>query len=147
MSIKNNILYLTSKIFSYININLIILILFLFLFIKSSAIAYNTNNSGVVFMYHRFGESDYPSTNITLKQFEEHLKEFSQEKSNVVALEFMIDAFNTKTDLKENTIAISVDDGYRSIITEAWPRMKKYGFPLTVFISTEPIDAKINGYL
>ena len=27
----------------------------------------------VVFMYHRFGEAEYPSTNITLTQFEDQL--------------------------------------------------------------------------
>ena len=32
-------------------------------------------------MYHRFGEANYPSTNITLDQFENHLKEFSNSKS------------------------------------------------------------------
>ena len=29
-------------------------------------------NSAVVFMYHRFGEGKHPSTNIKIKQFEDH---------------------------------------------------------------------------
>ena len=31
-------------------------------------------SSAVVFMYHRFGDDRYPSTNIHLKQFEQHLE-------------------------------------------------------------------------
>ena len=27
-----------------------------------------------ILMYHRFGEENYPSTNVTLEQFEEHLE-------------------------------------------------------------------------
>ena len=34
-------------------------------------------DSAVVFMYHRFGESETPSTNIRLDQFERHIEELS----------------------------------------------------------------------
>ena len=132
------------KLFNY---SIIIFFILFFLILSSKAYTNNIKNSAVIFMYHRFGESAYPSTNITLQQFEEHLKEFSKEKYNVVSLEYIIDAFNTDTKLPENTIAITVDDGYKSVLVEAWPRLKKLGFPLTLFISTEPIDAKIKGYL
>ena len=125
----------------------IIFFIIFFLILSSKAYTNNIKNSAVIYMYHRFGESAYPSTNITLEQFEEHLKEFSKEKYNVVSLEYIIDAFNTDTKLPENTIAITVDDGYKSVLLEAWPRLKKLGFPLTLFVSTEPIDAKIKGYL
>ena len=30
-----------------------------------------------ILMYHRFGEDRYPSTNVTLEQFEEHLETVS----------------------------------------------------------------------
>jgi len=30
-------------------------------------------DSAVVFMYHRFGDGRFPSTNITIEQFEAHL--------------------------------------------------------------------------
>ena len=36
--------------------------------------------SAVVLMYHRFGEDAYPSTSITIKQFEAHIEELSKEK-------------------------------------------------------------------
>ena len=98
-------------------------------------------------MYHRFGESNYPSTNITLDQFTEHLEEFSKLDYNVVSLEYIIDSFNTETILPKNTIAITIDDGHKSIITKAWPLLKQYNFPVTVFISTAPIDAKSTNYL
>ena len=55
----------------------IIFFIIFFLILSSKAYTNNIKNSAVIYMYHRFGESAYPSTNITLEQFEEHLKEFS----------------------------------------------------------------------
>ena len=98
-------------------------------------------------MYHRFDESKYPSTNITLDQFLEHLELFNSHEYNVLPLEFIIDSIITETTLPENTVAISIDDGHKSILKKAWPLIKKYGYPVTIFISTEPIDAQFSNYL
>ena len=40
----------------------------------SSSYASNIKNSAVVFMYHKFGVSKYPSTSVTIEQFDAHLK-------------------------------------------------------------------------
>lgn len=116
-------------------------------FIINEVNAANIKSSAVVFMYHRFGEESYPSTNIKLDQFEKHLEEFANNNYNVVSLDYIIDSFIAETNLPDKTIAITIDDGYKSILTEAWPRLKAYGFPLTVFVSTDPIDANVRGYL
>ena len=44
----------------------------------SSSYASNIKNSAVVFMYHKFGVSKYPSTSVTIDQFDDHLKELSK---------------------------------------------------------------------
>ena len=36
-------------------------------------------SSAAVFMYHRFGEANYPSTNIRIEQFKAHLKEIQNQ--------------------------------------------------------------------
>ena len=67
-------------------------ILALFFIIISSAVqANNIKNSAVVFMYHKFGISKYPTTNITLDQFDKHLDEFSKPEYNVMALDYILD--------------------------------------------------------
>ena len=57
----------------------ILFIFFIYLNISSSY-ASNIKNSAVVFMYHKFGVSKYPSTRVTLDQFDSHLKEFTKNK-------------------------------------------------------------------
>lgn len=99
--------------------------------------------SGVVIMYHRFGEGQHPSTNITLEQFDAHLAELKKDKYTVMKLSDMAAAIRDGQPLPERAVAITIDDAYKSIFTEAWPRLKKAGFPFTVFVTTEPVD---NGY-
>ena len=78
-------------------------------------------------MYHKFGISKYPSTNITLDQFDKHLTEFSQPKYNVKSLDYIVDTIINDGDLPKNTIGISIDDADRSFFTTAWPRFKEKG--------------------
>ena len=62
------------------------LILFSSLLPASTALATQDGAQAVIFMYHRFGESRYPSTNITLAQFEEQLAFFEKNHFSVLPL-------------------------------------------------------------
>ena len=50
------------------------------------AVPVMASDSAVVLMYHRFGETAHPSTNIRIEQFEAHLEELSREKYTVLPL-------------------------------------------------------------
>ncbi len=104
-----------------------------------------TRNAGVVMMYHRFGEGDYPSTNIRLEQFEAHIKELTSGKYNVIALDALVDAIREKRKLPDRTLAITIDDAFTSVYREAWPRLKAAKLPFTVFIATGQVAAKPGG--
>ena len=125
---------------------LIIFTLF-YIFINNTVQASNIKNSAVVFMYHKFGMSKYPSTNIAIDQFEDHLLELSQPKYNVKSLEYIVDTINNDGILPVNTIGISVDDADRSFFTTAWPKFKEKGFPVTLFVSTSTIVKGNKNYL
>ncbi len=130
----------------YIFNQLLIFSLLLFMLIPNTLQANNVKNSAVIFMYHKFDVSQYPSTNITLKQFEEHLQEFSNSKYNVKSLDYIVDIIVNNGDLPDNTIGISVDDADRSFLTKAWPLLKKNGFPVTLFVSTNTISKNNKKY-
>ena len=98
-------------------------------------------------MYHKFGVDKYPSTNITIEQFESHLKEFSKTKYNVKSVDFIIDTIINDGKLPKNTIGISVDDADRSFLEVAWPLLKKYQFPVTLFVTTNTIYPGNKNYL
>jgi len=126
--------------------NLFISVLFLIL-VTNTSVANNIKNSAVVFMYHKFDTSKYPSTNIKLEQFEKHLKEFSLPKYNVLSINFIIDVIINDGQLPNNTIGISVDDADKSFFFTAWPKFKENGFPVTLFVNTSTIAANNKNYL
>ncbi len=123
-------------------------ILALFIIIISNAVqANNVKNSAVIFMYHKFDISKYPSTNITLDQFEKHLIEFSKPKYNVESLDYIVDTIINDGNLPKNTIGLSIDDADKSFITTAWPKFKEKGFPVTLFVTTSTIIKNNKNYL
>ncbi len=130
-----------------IKINQLSVFALFFIILSSSVQANNIKNSAVVFMYHKFGISKYPTTNITLDQFNKHLEEFSQPKYNVRSLNYVLDTIINDGDLPNNTIGISVDDADRSFLTAAWPKLKEKGFPVTLFVTTSTIVENNKNYL
>ena len=81
----------------------ILFILFI-VFISKISLANNVKNSAVVFMYHKFGVSKYPSTNITIEQFNKHLEEFSKTKYNILPLDYIIDTIINDGNLPQNNL-------------------------------------------
>ena len=104
-------------------------------------------DSAVLIMYHRFGENTLPSTNIRNEQFEAHLAELKSGKYRVMPLPEIVDAIRNNTPLPDRAVAITIDDAYRSVYTEAWPRLRDAGLPFTVFVATEPISQNLPGYM
>ena len=91
----------------------------------------------VIFAYHRFGNSKYPSINISLKNFEEHLSYLKKNNFNVLTFGKAVDYINnTEIKYSEKVACITVDDGYKTFKTNAMPLLKKYGFKATLFINS-----------
>jgi|SaaInlStandDraft_2_1057019.scaffolds.fasta_scaffold33287_1 poly-beta-1,6-N-acetyl-D-glucosamine N-deacetylase len=103
--------------------------------------------SAVIFMYHRFGESKYPSTNVTIAQLEAHLNEIKTGGYNVMPLPEIIAAFRRKEQLPDRTIGLTVDDAFLSVHDKAWPMLAKAGLPFTLFVATDAIDGKRPNHL
>ncbi len=123
-------------------------VLTLVIFIANVAMAREKMSaSASVVMYHRFGESDYPSTSVTLEQFEAHLQALKKGGYTVMALPDLVEKLRKKEPLLPKTVAITIDDGYASIYKEAYPRFKKAGVPFTLFLSTDPIDRGYAGHM
>ena len=105
---------------------------------------YFSNDEGVLsIMYHRFNEFKYPSTNISMDIFKEHV-------------DLILDAnltfyhpkdFENEFDIpkKEKKILLTVDDAFQSFYDNAWPYLKKNQIPFVLFVSTEPVGNK--GYM
>ena len=105
---------------------------------------YYSKDEGVVsIMYHRFNEYKYPSTNIQIDIFKEHLKIIKNSKFQFYN---PIDFKNKFSIPKKNKkILITIDDGFESFYNEAWPILKERKIPFILFVSTDPVGK--NGYM
>jgi len=95
-----------------------------------------------VFVYHRFGDSRYPSTNIGLDVFKEQLELLKQEQYEVLTLGDIAQRLKQGTPLPDKCAGITVDDGYKTFLSGAMPLLRQYGYKATLFVSTGSVGGK-----
>lgn len=103
--------------------------------------------SAVVLMYHHFGEPRYPSTNVSLVQFDSHLDYLEDNGFNVWPLVKIVEHLRKRQAIPPRVVAITIDDAYRSIYQHAYPRLKKRGWPFTVFVATDAVDRQMPAFM
>ena len=113
-----------------------------------NAAAQSLDNGAVILMYHRFGEDSLPSTSIRLSQFDAHLDELISGGYQVLPLGEIVAALEAGRSLPERSLAITVDDGALSVYSRglAAPQGTQPAL-YTIFVSTEPLDLGLPGYL
>jgi peptidoglycan/xylan/chitin deacetylase (PgdA/CDA1 family) len=89
-----------------------------------------------VFIYHRFGDSRYPSTNTSLTDFRAHLDELRSGKYSVLSLGDIVERLHRGETLPDRCVAITVDDAFRSFMSGAVPLLREYGYPATLFVNS-----------
>ena len=94
-------------------------------------------------MYHRFNEKKYPSTNIQMNIFKEHINIIKNSGYNFLDAKLLPEVFSDEK--LEKKILLTIDDGYDSFYENAWPYLKENKIPFLIFISTEAIGK--NGYM
>ena len=101
----------------------------------------------VAFIYHHFGVADLPSTNVRLEQFDAQLEHLAEAGYQVWSLGRVVGALRAGEALPDRVVSLTADDAYRSVYEEAWPRLKRRGWPLTVFVPTDPVDDGVAAYM
>ncbi len=124
-------------------------LLFLLMFSYEILVAKTVHGSegAVIFMYHRFGESRYPSTNIEMNQFRFQLEYLKKHHYNVWPLSKIVQTLEDGKSLPPKTVALTMDDAYRSVYMQAFPLLKQYHFPFTVFVNPEPVDRHYGAFM
>ena len=103
-----------------------------------------SNDEGVLsIMYHRFNEFKYPSTNIAMDIFKEHVDLIFDANLTFYHPKDFVDEFDVPK--KEKKILLTIDDAFQSFYDNAWPYLKKNKIPFVLFVSTEPVGN--NGYM
>ncbi|CAN5512094.1 hypothetical protein BH20VER1_BH20VER1_03500 [soil metagenome] len=92
----------------------------------------------VVFCYHRFVDKvRRPDTEITPQMFEEQMKMLQDRNIPVIHMQDFLAWKRGEKSIPPRAAIITLDDGWITQYTVAWPILKKYGYPFTMFIYTE----------
>jgi len=101
----------------------------------------------VILQYHHVSENTPGITSVTPGQFQDHLDYLHENRFRVMRLSEVVERLKSRAPLPENCVALSIDDAFLSAYAEAWPRARKYDYPLTVFVSTSSVDQGVGGYM
>ena len=102
----------------------------------------------VILLYHHVAADTPASTSVTPETFEAHLEYLQSHDYQVLPLSRIIEALTGNGDpLPPRAVAFTFDDAYDSVASEAAPRLERYGYPYTVFVSTDYIDQGYGNYL
>lgn len=92
-------------------------------------------------LYHRVGDSRYPSTNVGTELFRKQMAYLMANDYKVMPLATVVAALKHGRPLPKRAVVITFDDGYRSVYANAWPVLKSFGYPFTIFLYTEATDS------
>jgi peptidoglycan/xylan/chitin deacetylase (PgdA/CDA1 family) len=94
-----------------------------------------------ILVYHRFGPVIADGMTVTTAVFEQQLAWLRDHEYRIVPLRAAIDALRGagERDLGR-AVVITVDDGHRTVYTELFPLIKRYRFPVTLFIYPSAIS-------
>jgi peptidoglycan/xylan/chitin deacetylase (PgdA/CDA1 family) len=101
---------------------------------------YITRNRYItILMYHRFSDHDEPFK-VTQGLFSRQL-DYLRKRYSFISLNQYLDVLNNPSMyLPPNPIAITIDDGYMDNYVYAYPVLKHYSIPATIFITTDFIS-------
>jgi peptidoglycan/xylan/chitin deacetylase (PgdA/CDA1 family) len=129
--------------------------LFIVLLILTSVIFYqniflNTNNivhaeeiTIPILTYHNFTKDIGSSYIINIIEFEKQLDYLATHNYAVISLSELLKGLRNGQ-LPPKPVVITIDDGFKSTFTLAYPVLKKYNFPATLFIYTNFIEKNSN---
>ncbi len=101
----------------------------------------------VVLQYRHISDETPGITSVTPEQFQKHLDYLLINDHAVMPLEDVITSLKIGIPLPEKCVALTIDDAYISAYTEAYPRVVRYDYPLTVFVSTDAVDSGLDTHL
>jgi peptidoglycan/xylan/chitin deacetylase (PgdA/CDA1 family) len=92
----------------------------------------------VVLGYERFvTKVQHPDTEITPTEFQAQMQALKDAGIAVISLDDLLAWRQGKKNIPARSALITIDDGYNTAYVTAWPILKQFGYPFTVFVYTD----------
>jgi peptidoglycan/xylan/chitin deacetylase (PgdA/CDA1 family) len=97
-----------------------------------------------IITYHHFSEKCTNALCMPVEEFARQMAMLAEEGYRTVTMKEVLKFVNYQQPLPRKTVAITIDDGYRSVYELAYPILKRYNFKATLFICTDFTDNSPN---
>ena len=124
-----------------------LLLILLFSSASSLPLLAADSSQAVVLQYHHVSSSMPRSTSVTLDEFKGHMQYLHDNHFNVLSLPDILLALKTGKTLPDRTVAITFDDANASVYTAAFPVLRDYHWPFTLFVPTALVGINAKVYL
>jgi peptidoglycan/xylan/chitin deacetylase (PgdA/CDA1 family) len=107
------------------------------------AAAINKSAAVIVLLYHRFEEHARPKDSLAIapEEFDKEMQEIKDAGFTVIPMQDFIAWRRGDKNIPAKSCIITIDDGYLSGYDTAWPILKKYGYPFTMFVYINYINS------
>ena len=93
----------------------------------------------MVLCYHRFEDNPHDALAIAPAEFRAQMKELKDSGVEVISMKDFLAWRRQEKSIPPKSAVITIDDGYASGYSVAWPILKEFGYPFTMFIYTNYI--------
>ena len=91
--------------------------------------------------YHDFSASQRETAmRIRSSKFREQMKAIKESGIPVIPMADFVAWKNGEKSIPKKAIVITLDDGWKSVYTDAYPALKEFGFPFTLFLYKNYVD-------
>jgi len=96
--------------------------------------AANRNAGVIVLCYHRFEENIISPMVMKPADFEQQMQAIKDNGFTVISMQDFLAWRRNEKEIPVKSALITIDDGYVSAHDVAWPILKKFGYPFTMFV-------------
>jgi len=93
-----------------------------------------------VLSYHNLSPVKSNKMTVSQAMFEQQMRLLKEKGYRVILMDQLFDFIEFKASIPPKSVVITIDDGWLSAYEIAFPILKKYGYPATLFVSTDMID-------
>ncbi len=122
-----------------------------FIYKKHSHSEFSQKKKCRILLYHSIERSDQKKDKMGLgappEIFRMHMQYLKENNFRIIDLPSLVKRINNNISIPDKSVVITFDDGYKSILTEALPIIKEFGFKAILFVNLYFVERKLPDHL
>jgi len=100
-----------------------------------------------LFVFHRFGDTRYPTTNTSIKTLKAEFQYLKDNGYEVISLARLKKAYESGEKISDKWVIFTIDDSFKSFYDNALPLFKAFNYPFTLFIYVQATVGHYGDYM